>query len=188
MEEDEEEEENEEEVVDDEDEIEQQEEEEEDDIEEEEEEVDDVNEHLSYKHWSWTNQSGNPEILKPHPTHTSSMIVGQDGSYLLLLRLAAALPSPLARIKWDQEEEQGRRVTRGASRRLRGNAASSAARRNRRPSTSDDDDSVDEDDDNNMDDFLSGRSKELEEDYFVTVNIEAPLQTVMDSVDESQTH
>ena len=92
MEEDEEEEENEEEVVDDEDEIEQQEEEEEDDIEEEEEEVDDVNEHLSYKHWSWTNQSGNPEILKPHPTHTSSMIVGQDGSYLLLLRLAASLP------------------------------------------------------------------------------------------------
>ena len=39
-----------------------------------------------------------------------------------------------------------------------------------------------------MDDFLSGRSRELEEDYFVTVNIEAPLQTVMDSVDESQTH
>ena len=27
-----------------------------------------------------------------------------------LLRLAAALPSPLARIKWDQEKEEGRRV------------------------------------------------------------------------------
>lgn len=28
----------------------------------------------------------------------------------------------------------------------------------------------------------------VEEDYFVTVNIEAPLQTVMDYIDESQTH
>ena len=45
------------------------------------------------------------------------MIVGQDGTYLMLLRFAAALPSPLARIKWDEEEEEDRRVTRGAARR-----------------------------------------------------------------------
>ena len=117
-----------------------------------------------YKFWQWSKQAGNPDILKPHPTHTSSMVVGQDGTYLLLLRVAAALPSPLARIKWDLAEEEGRRVTRGATRRNR----------------------ADDSDDENLDDIE--RSKELEEDCFVTVNIEAPLNTVMDSVDESQTH
>jgi len=159
------------------------------DDEEDDEEGRDPNEPLPYKHWSWSKQYGNPDILRPHPTHTSSMIVGEDGSYLLLLRLAAALPSPLARIKWDQEEEEGRRVTRGALRRRR------RSRRHRPTGNGheddDDDDSEEEDaaadaanDSNNHD----HRSKELEEDYFVTVNIEAPLQTVMDSVDESQTH
>ena len=117
-----------------------------------------------YKFWQWAKQAGNPDILKPHPTHTSSMVVGQDGTYLLLLRVAAALPSPLARIKWDQAEEEDRRVTRGATRRNR----------------------ADDSEDENLDD--NERSKELEEDCFVTVNIEAPLNTVMDSVDESQTH
>ncbi|KAL7542051.1 hypothetical protein ACHAXR_012353 [Thalassiosira sp. AJA248-18] len=142
--------------------------------EEEDEEGQDPNQPPPYKHWSWCNQYGNPDILRPHPTHTSSMVVGQDGSYLLLLRLAAALPSPLARIKWDQEEEEGRRVTRGAIRRRSSR---------RRPSSNESEEEVD------MDGISSpGRSKELEEDYFVTVNIEAPLQTVMDSVDESQTH
>ncbi len=131
---------------------------------------------LPYKHWSWSKQYGNPDILRPHPTHTSNMIVGQDGTYLIMLRLAAALPSPLARIKWDQEEEEGRRVTRGAARQ-RGSSNNN----------------IDASDDNNSDinhhnSVTSGRSKEVEEDYFVTVNIEAPLQTVMDSVDESQTH
>ena len=140
----------------------------------EEEEVEDPTQPPPYKHWSWCKQYGNPDILKPHPTHSSSMVVGQDGSYLLLLRLAAALPSPLARIRWDTEQEEDRRVTRGALR--------SRSSRHRRPS----DDGSDEED---VDDSNSpGRSKELEEDYFVTVNIEAPLQTVMDSVDESQTH
>ncbi len=132
---------------------------------------------LPYKHWSWSKQYGNPDILCPHPTHTSSMIVGQDGTYLIMLRLAAALPSPLARIKWDQEEEEGRRVTRGAALRQRGSS-------NNNSDASDDNNS----DVNHHNFVTSGRSKEVEEDYFVTVNIEAPLQTVMDSVDESQTH
>ena len=48
---------------------------------------------LPYKHLSWSKQDGFPDILRPHPTHTSSMFVGQDGTYLLLLWLAAALPS-----------------------------------------------------------------------------------------------
>lgn len=87
----------------------------------------------------------------------------------MLLRFAAALPSPLARIKWDEEEEEDRRVTRGAARRRRGHNHNRA----------------DQDDENNRE---SGHSKEVEEDYFVTVNIEAPLQTVMDYIDESQTH
>jgi hypothetical protein len=132
---------------------------------------------LPYKHWSWSKQFGNPDILRPHPTHTSSMIVGQDGTYLLLLRLAAALPSPLARIKWDQEEEEGRRVTRGAALRQRGSLNNNS-----------DANDVNNNDGNPHTFEFSGRSKEVEEDYFVTVNIEAPLQTVMDSVDESQTH
>ena len=46
------------------------------------------------------------------------MVVGQDGTYLLLLRFAAALPSPLARIKWEEEEED-RRVTRSERARRR---------------------------------------------------------------------
>jgi hypothetical protein len=132
---------------------------------------------LPYKHWSWSKQFGNPEILRPHPTHTSSMIVGQDGTYLLLLRLAAALPSPLARIKWDQEEEEGRRVTRGAAQIQRGSS-----------NNHNDADDEGNNDTNHHNVDIAGRSKEVEEDYFVTVNIEAPLQTVMDSVDESQTH
>lgn len=144
-----------------------------------------------YKHWSWSQQYGNPDILKPHPKHTSSMIVGQDGSYLLLLRLAAALPSPLARIKWDQEEEEGRRVTRGGRVATRSNNRRSNHNNNHNNNHNDDDD----EDDANINNAesqgggnVSRRSNELEEDYFVTVNIEAPLQTVMDSVDESQTH
>ena len=96
------------------------------------------------------------------------MIVGQDGTYLMLLRFAAALPSPLARIKWDQEEEEDRRVTRGAAR-----------RRGRGQNDTDADDNDGEKTDN---------QRLVEEDYFVTVNIEAPLQTVMDYIDESQTH
>jgi hypothetical protein len=143
-----------------------------------------------YKNWSWSRQFGNPDILRPHPTQSSSMVVGQDGTYLLLLRFAAALPSPLARIKWEEEEED-RRVTRSVRARGRG-------RRNRRGrlnrmgndnsanDNDDDGDSNNEDDDN--DDNNSNHSKDLEEDYFVTVNIEAPLQTVIDAVDESQTH
>ena len=131
-----------------------------------------------YKFWTWSKQYGNPDILRPHPTHTSSMIVGQDGSYLLLLRLAAALPSPLARIKWDQEEEEGRRVTRGGA----------ATRRRRRPSGNNDNGDPNDAVDGGGGGSVSRRSNELEEDYFVTVNIEAPLQAVMDSVDESQTH
>ena len=157
---------------DDEEEAEEEEEEQVFDDDDEDEEEGDPNQPLAYKHWSWSQQYGNPNILRPHPTHTSSMIVGEDGSYLLLLRLAAALPSPLARIKWDQEEEEGRRVTRGARRRRRGNL----------------DDNDDDPDTSEDDNDSPGRSKDLEEDYFVTVNIEAPLQTVMDSVDESQTH
>jgi len=137
----------------------------------------DPNEQLKYKHWTWSKQDGNPDILMPHPTHEHSMICGQDGSYLLLLRLAAALPSPLARIRWDEAEEEGRRVTRGASRRQNSN------RRSRAASTTSDEDTSVEDDMNDL-----SENKELEEDYFVTVNIEAPLQTVIDSVDESQTH
>ena len=161
------------------------EEEQEEEVEVLEEEVVDPNEPLTYKQWSWVKQYGNPEILRPHPSHPSSMVVGQDGTYLLLLRLAAALPSPLARIKWDEEEEQGRRVTRGASRRT-------STRRRGRPSDSGADSSdnsvVEEEEDDIRNSMLEGRSRELEEDYFVTVNIEAPLQTIMDSVDESQTH
>lgn len=87
----------------------------------------------------------------------------------MLLRFAAALPSPLARIKWDEEEEEDRRVTRGAARRKR-------TGRNHR---------ADSEEENRE---TGGNSKEVEEDYFVTVNIEAPLQTVMDYIDESQTH
>jgi len=94
------------------------------------------------------------------------MIVGEDGTYLMLLRFAAALPSPLARIKWDQEEEEDRRVTRGAARRRRRGQSGNNV--------------VDENDED--------RERLVEEDYFVTVNIEAPLQTVMDYIDESQTH
>ncbi|KAL3810942.1 hypothetical protein ACHAXA_005358 [Cyclostephanos tholiformis] len=141
---------------------------------------DDDDQPRPYKYWSWSKQYGNPEILRPHPTHTSSMIVGQDGSYLLLLRLAAALPSPLARIKWDQEEEEGRRVTRGG-----------AARRRRGGRTSGNNeygDANDVTDGGGGGGSVSRRGNELEEDYFVTVNIEAPLQAVMDAVDESQTH
>jgi hypothetical protein len=96
------------------------------------------------------------------------MIVGQDGTYLLLLRFAAALPSPLARIKFDQDEEEVRRVTRGAARR-------------RRQQQNNDDATEDTEEGNNP-------QRLVEEDYFVTVNIEAPLQTVMDYIDESQTH
>jgi hypothetical protein len=177
-------------------------EEEEEEVEEEEDEIDDeVDDDESvirdddqlppYKYWSWSQQYGNPEILKPHPKHTSSMIVGQDGSYLLLLRLAAALPSPLARIKWDQEEEEGRRVTRGGiAATRRGNN-----RRNNHNNHNGNNHDDDDDDDVNINNTesqgggsVSRRSNELEEDYFVTVNIEAPLQAVMDSVDESQTH
>ncbi|KAL9186690.1 hypothetical protein ACHAXT_005928 [Thalassiosira profunda] len=138
---------------------------------EEEEEDGDPNQPPPYRHWTWSKQDGNPSILKPHPTHTSSMVVGQDGSYLLLLRLAAALPSPLARIKWDQEDQ--------------GRTTRSASRARRRPSN------LDTSDEEELDELAGdspGRSKELEEDYFATVHIEAPLQTVMDSVDESQTH
>ena len=179
-------------------------EEEEEDVEEEEEEVedeidDDDDESVirgddqlpPYKYWSWSQQYGNPDILKPHPKHTSSMIVGQDGSYLLLLRLAAALPSPLARIKWDQEEEEGRRVTRGGRAATRSNNRRNSHGNNHNNNHDDDD----EEDDTNINNAesqgggsVSRRSNELEEDYFVTVNIEAPLQAVMDSVDESQTH
>ncbi|KAL3804146.1 hypothetical protein HJC23_013665 [Cyclotella cryptica] len=132
------------------------------------EDQDDPNQPPPYKRWSWSRQYGNPEILRPHSTH-SQMIVGQDGTYLMLLRFAAALPSPLARIKWDEEEEEDRRVTRGAARRRRRDNHSGA----------------DQEDENNRE---SGSSKEVEEDYFITVNIEAPLQTVMDYIDESQTH
>ena len=135
-------------------------EEDEEDDEEEEEDPDDSDRPRPYRHWSWSRQFGNPAVLRPHPNR-SSMIVGQDGTYLLLLRLAAALQSPLARIRWDAEEEEGRRVTRGALRRRRHEG------------------NHDEHDDgrNDGDGDHGGRSKELEEDYFVTVNIEAPLQT-----------
>ncbi|KAL7545054.1 hypothetical protein ACHAWF_008419 [Thalassiosira exigua] len=132
-----------------------------------------------YKRWSWSQQYGNPDILRPHPTHTSGMVVGRDGTYLLLLRLAAALPSPLARIKWDQEEEEGRlmrRVTRAALRRssdpdhgTSGEGFGGAGGRGDDPDA-------------------DGRSRELEEDYFVIVHVEAPLSAVTDCVDESQTH
>lgn len=98
------------------------------------------------------------------------MIVGEDGTYLLLLRFAAALPSPLARIKWDQALEEDQRVTRGVARRRR--------RRGRHDNDTDTEDNTGED----------GNQRFVEEDYFVLVNIEAPLQTVMDYVDESQTH
>ena len=99
------------------------------------------------------------------------MIVGEDGTYIILLRFAAALPSPLARIKWDQEEEEDRRVTRGARRR---------GRRGHNTNDPDETDGEDETKDNNQ--------RYVQEDYFVTVNIEAPLQTVMDYIDESQSH
>eukprot|EP00986_Skeletonema_menzelii_P001413 scaffold376_cov137-Skeletonema_menzelii.AAC.10 len=162
----------------------------EDDDEEEEEESDEE----TYKNWSWSRQFGNPHILRPHPTHSSSMVVGQDGTYLLLLRFAAALPSPLARIKWEEEEED-RRVTRSVRARRRRRTRGGGGRVGEDGSShgndmggggggggsNDDNDDDDDDDDAN-------HSKELEEDYFVTVNIEAPLQTVMDAVDESQTH
>ena len=128
-----------------------------------EEDLDDPNQPPPYKRWSWSRQYGNSQILRPHPTH-SQMIVGEDGTYLLLLRFAAALPSPLARIKWDEEEEEDRRVTRGAARR-RGRMG------------------------NNTNDGEEEEAERLvEEDYFVTVNIDAPLQTVMDYIDESQSH
>lgn len=130
-----------------------------------EEDHDDPNHPPPYKRWSWSRQYGNPSILRPHPTH-SQMIVGEDGTYLLLLRFAAALPSPLARIRWDQEEEEDRRVTRGAARRNGG-------RRGLEDSNHDNEEQTE---------------RLVEEDYFVTVNIEAPLHTVMDYIDESQTH
>lgn len=143
----------------------------------------------TYKNWSWSRQFGNPSILRPHPTHSSNMVVGQDGTYLLLLRFAAALPSPLARIKWEEEEED-RRVTRSVRAQRRpgrgrlgrigeengGNGSENSGGGGGGGNGGNDDDDHDDD------------SKELEEDYFVTVNIEAPLQTVMDAVDESQTH
>jgi len=129
-----------------------------------------------YKNWSWSRQYGNPQILRPHPSHSSSMVVGQEGTYLLLLRIAAALPSPLARIKWDQEEEEDRRLTRGALRRR-------DSRRNRSERSTDMNGA---DDTDREQEAFGGR--EVEEDYFVTVNIEAPLNTVMDAIDESQTH
>ncbi len=148
----------------------------------------------TYKNWSWSRQFGNPNILRPHPTHSSSMVVGQDGTYLLLLRFAAALPSPLARIKWEEEEED-RRVTRSVrARRRRTNRARGRLGRIGEDGSTNGNDlgagggggggGVNDDDD----DDDTNHSKELEEDYFVTVNIEAPLQTVMDAVDESQTH
>jgi hypothetical protein len=180
------------------------EEEEEEEPEEEEEEeededdiMDDPEDEETYKNWSWSRQFGNPNILRPHPTHSSSMVVGQDGTYLLLLRFAAALPSPLARIKWEEEEED-RRVTRSVRARRR------RRRRNGRLGRGIGEDGSSHgndigggggggvgggnDDNDDDDDDDTNHSKELEEDYFVTVNIEAPLQTVMDAVDESQTH
>lgn len=137
-----------------------------------EEDEDDPNQPPPYKRWSWSKQFGNPDILRPYssPTH-SQMIVGEDGTYIILLRFAAALPSPLARIKWDQEEEEDRRVTRGARRR---------GRRGHNTNDPDETDGEDETKDNNQ--------RYVQEDYFVTVNIEAPLQTVMDYIDESQSH
>eukprot|EP00984_Skeletonema_dohrnii_P021258 scaffold10568_cov140-Skeletonema_dohrnii-CCMP3373.AAC.6 len=163
---------------------------EEDEDDPEEEELEDDSE--TYKNWSWSRQFGNPNILRPHPTHSSSMVVGQDGTYLLLLRFAAALPSPLARIKWEEEEED-RRVTRSVRARRR-RRRGRLGRIGEDGSTNGNDigggggggGNVDDDDDDDDDD--TNHSKELEEDYFVTVNIEAPLQTVMDAVDESQTH
>ena len=141
---------------------------------------DDPNREPLYKHWSWSKQYGNPDILRPHPTH-SQMIVGQDGTYVMMLRFAAALPSPLARIKWDQDEEENRRVTRGALRRGRSRNANAGSRR-RLDDSDEEEGAVEDCGGDNV------ASKEVEEDYFVTVNIEAPLQTVMDSIDESQTH
>lgn len=137
-----------------------------------EEDQDDPNQPPPYKRWSWSKQFGNPDILQPYssPTH-SQMIVGEDGTYVILLRFAAALPSPLARIKWDQEEEEDRRVTRGAR------------RRGRRGQNTYDPDETD-----GEDETKENKSLFVQEDYFVTVNIEAPLQTVMDYIDESQSH
>ena len=159
-----------------------------DDIEEEEVEEEESEEEM-YKNWSWSRQFGNPNILRPHPTHSSSMVVGQDGTYLLLLRFAAALPSPLARIKWEEEEED-RRVTRSvrARRRRRRGRLGRIGEENANGNDVGNGVGNDDDDDGGDDDDDSNHSKDLEEDYFVTVNIEAPLQTVMDAVDESQTH
>jgi len=163
----------------------------EDIAEEEEVEEDDEEEfEETYKNWSWSRQFGNPDILRPHPTHSSSMVVGQDGTYLLLLRFAAALPSPLARIKWEEEEED-RRVTRSGVRARRGRNRGRLGRIGEDNYSSNGNDNGVGGGGNNShddDDGDTNHSKDLEEDYFVTVNIEAPLQTVMDAVDESQTH